>query len=538
MAETQTTTKITPEQMALIKKLSVKSLYFFAKFVLGYDWLDVKVHLPLCKILENYEVNTKVRVTLPRSWLKSTVCSISYPIWRSIRDSNVRCLLVQNSANNARAKLRSIRGHFEGNQLFRALFPEILPTRNCRWSGDALEITRTKQFPEATFEAAGLSTRVVGRHYNLINQDDTVAPDKDEFTEDNVLPTKEDIGNAIGWHNAAIPLLVDGRFDQIIVVGTRWFEIDLLSWIGEHQPWYVSYELAVRMSEGKADPAGEAYWPERFPESYLLQLEESLGIYLFSCLYMNLPRQSNDMVFTKDMMTFFAEEPMGELVNYVTVDPAGNPKTSQAKKKRKNDYNVIMVVAKSMKTGKKYVRTYRRFRGSPGDLLQNLFEIVNTYKPRVVGIEGVAYQDSLDYFVKEEMTKRNVFFNVVMLKHGGKSKDFRILALQPIIKAGALQFKGWMKELLTELEVFPLGKTDDLADALAMQLQLWDQTAGTDEIEPEEVVDEHSFDNVLRSLAAAHRPTRTFMDVLDASDEDSANGSDPYEHLFATESKN
>jgi hypothetical protein len=76
MAETQTTTKITPEQMALIKKLSVKSLYFFAKFVLGYDWLDVKVHLPLCKILENYEVNTKVRVTLPRSWLKSAVTTI------------------------------------------------------------------------------------------------------------------------------------------------------------------------------------------------------------------------------------------------------------------------------------------------------------------------------------------------------------------------------------------------------------------------------------------------------------------------------
>ena len=219
--------------MEIFRRLSKKSLYFFAKFVLGYDWLVPHIHKPLCDLLQDRKKNRKA-VTLPRSWLKSTVCSISYPIWRAIHDCNILVLLVQNTANNAAAKLRSIRAQFDKNSLFRLLFRELLPTKDCRWTNTALEINRTKPATEATFEAAGRNTQVVGRHYNLIVEDDTVAPDKDEYTEDNVLPTKDDVDQAIGWHKAATFLLVDYNVDEILVVGTRWFQVDVLSYIKEH----------------------------------------------------------------------------------------------------------------------------------------------------------------------------------------------------------------------------------------------------------------------------------------------------------------
>lgn len=513
-------------------------MFFFAKFILGYDWLEIKIHGPLCKILEQYETIHRVRVTLPRSWLKSTVCSISYPLWRCTLDPNIRCLLVQNTADNARAKLRSIRGHFETNQLFRILYSHLLPDRSCRWTTAALEVKRSKTNPEATFEAAGRATQLTGRHYNIIDEDDTVAPDKDEYTEDNVLPTKDDIGQAIGWHRAAIPLLVDHQSDQIIVVGTRWFQVDLLSWIEDNETWYTSYELAVRMTAGKPDPNGEIVWEKRFGEESLRQLEISVGPYLFSCLYLNHPLRSEDMIFQKKWFQFYAEEPKF-LKTTISVDPAGNPKNSQAKRKKKNDFNVVLVTGTST-TGIHYVLNYKRFKGSPGELIDLIFEFVKTYKPEKVGIEGIAYQESLEYFVTEEMRKRKVHFNIELLKHGGKSKDYRIQSLQPLIRNSTMLFKPWMYELVSELEMFPLGVNDDLADALAMQLQLFDLSSLPD-IFVDEEFREASFelDDAIRSIALKHRPpVGSHMDLLTEFEEGAGQTIDPYSYLWEESAEN
>jgi len=41
-----------------------------------------------------------------------------------------------------------------------------------------------------------------------------------------LLPVKEDIDLAIGFHRGVIDLQVDFERDQILIVGTRWFEKD------------------------------------------------------------------------------------------------------------------------------------------------------------------------------------------------------------------------------------------------------------------------------------------------------------------------
>lgn len=523
---------MTESQLQALRHDAENNFYFFAKFILGFDWLTSDIHKPLCDILQDYEKNTRVKVTLPRSWLKSTVCSIAYPVWRAVRDPNIRVLLVQNTAANAKAKLRSIRGMFESNSWVRLLWGHVLPGKDSQWTTEKLELTRKKISPEATFEAVGRATQVVGRHYNIIIEDDTVAPDKDEYTEDNVLPTKDDIGQAIGWHRAAIPLLVDMSTDMMIVVGTRWFEIDLLSWIEEKETWYVSYERAVRELNGKPNPNGHIVWAQRFGETVLEQIEASMGPYLFSCLYLNAPLRSEDMIFQKKWFQYYDAEPSRDFKTVTTVDPAGNPKNS-VQKKSKNDYNTILTTRKHLPSGRVYVVSYRRFKGSPGDLIEQLFEEVIIYKPEIVGIEGIAYQESLEYFVTQEMRRRKHHFNVELIKHGNRTKEFRIRALQPIVKAGTLLFKGWMRELITELEVFPLGKNDDLADVLAMQLPLWDVTP----VQEETTVTQHdeaSFDleSQLRSIARHHRPViGGVMDIFNKPFADTKER-DPYGYLW------
>jgi predicted phage terminase large subunit-like protein len=468
---------LTPDEIEWLRNQCRESFYFFAKFVLDFQfdesWLQVHIHKELCEALQDYTVNRRLCITLPRSWLKSTVCSIYYPIWRAIRDPNVRVLIVQNSAPNAEKKLQAIRGQFETNPLLRVLFPHLLPDSSCNWTTKSACLKRTINHPENTFETAGTRTKVISRHYDLIVEDDTVAPDLDELGDENVCPTKDDINQAIGWHRLAGGLLVDFKTSQLIIVGTRWFEKDLISWNGENEPTYKRIERAVRETDGKPDPDGQITYPERFDEQTLEELQHAFGPYLFSCLYLNRPLRSDDMVFKKDWFRYYENVPRN-VVCYTLVDPAGGS-SKKAKAKSNPDYNVVMTVAKDLDEGHLYVVEYDRFRGTPGQLINAIFRHQATHHSVTVGIEGVQYQNSLDYFVKEQMSKRNQWFAVEMLK-SVKAKEVRIRALQPLFASGSILVRTHHTELLAELETFPLGAHDDCADALSMVLQLLDIT--------------------------------------------------------------
>lgn len=484
----------TPDELEWLKARCKESFYFFAKFVLDYpfpsSWLQPHIHKPICDILQDHATNRRLCVTLPRSWLKSTVCSIYYPIWRAINNPNIRVLIVQNSAPNAEKKLAAIRGQFETNPLLRLLFPELLPDSSCVWTTKAAGLKRPINHPEATFETAGTRTKVISRHYDIIIEDDTVAPDLDELGDSNVCPTKDDIDQAIGWHRLAGGLLVDFKTSQLIIVGTRWFEKDLISWNAANEPSYKRIERAVREDDnGRPDPSGHITYPERFDEKTLEELEHSFGPYLFSCLYLNRPLRSDDMVFQKDWFRFYADPPRN-LVCYTLVDPAGGGSSSKkAKSKSDPDYNVVMTVGKEPDAGHLYVLAYDRFRGTPGQLLNSIFEQQKRWNSITVGIEGVQYQNSLEYFCQEQMRRRNQFFHVEMLK-SVKAKEIRIRALQPLFASGTILIRPHHAELMAELEVFPLGAHDDTADALSMVLQLLDLTStssGPREIDPEEM---------------------------------------------------
>ena len=134
------------------------------------DWLTTEVHLPLCNFLQA-PYPLKKLVELPRGFLKTTVASVYYPIWRSLNNPSIRCLITQNTFDNAAKRVHEIRSIFEKHELFRALYPELIPnfnSKSVRWSDECAEINRPVTFPEGTFEAAGIGTKLTSRHYDLI----------------------------------------------------------------------------------------------------------------------------------------------------------------------------------------------------------------------------------------------------------------------------------------------------------------------------------------------------------------------------------
>jgi len=457
-----------PKTLEALRTRAKEDFYFFAKGVLGFDLLVPHIHLPVCQMLQNPDLR-RARIVLPRSWLKSTIGSIAYPIWRAIRDPNIRVCIVQNSHSNACRKLAVIRNKFETAPVFRALFPELLPTKDCIWSSEALQIPRTESHAEATFEAAGTRTKLTSRHYNIIIEDDTVAPDLDDLTDGALLPSKEDVEQAIGWHRLAMPLLVNALTDQILIIGTRWYEKDLISWNMENEPHYTGYIRAVKETNGLGDEDGEITYAERFPQELLSQLERALGPYLYSCLYMNKPIRSGDMVFDPGWYKFYETIPTN-ILTWITVDLAGDPETLKGKDP---DYNVVITCAKDLTGGGIYVLDYWRQRANPSEVIQAIFAQARVYKPVQVGIESIQYQTSLIHWIKERMRQDNLYFLVEPITHGKKSKSTRIQGLQPLVKSGMLRFRRHHNQLLSELTTFPYSAHDDISDALSMQIPLW-----------------------------------------------------------------
>ena len=105
----------------------------------------------------------------------------------------------------------------------------------------------------------------------------------------------------------------------------------------------------------------------------------------------------------------------------------------------------------------------------PTTTINHIFNLVSRWRPRLVGIEKVAYQKALIHFIQKEMPRRGVFFEIVELE-AEKQKELRIKAIQPRFKAHSVWFPeraDWLSELESEFLMFPKSLHDDIVDAIA-----------------------------------------------------------------------
>lgn len=486
---------IPPETVAKLHELGKNDLFGFAQGVLGFKDLNRKIHGPMCALLQDSR-NRFLRFVLPRTWFKSTIVSVAFPIWCAIRNPDIRICIAQNTATNAIRKLKEIDDHFMKNAVFRALYPNMIPGKDQVWKTTEKEVPRPTPSPDPTFDGIGIKTAAVSRHYNLIIEDDTVSPDADEQTADNVVPVKEDIEKAIGFHAKLMPFFISPEHDRNIVVGTRWFEHDLLSHIQLKEPWFKSYERAMLEKDGLPDENGICAWPERYSPETLAQLRASVGPYMFSCLYQNQPMSSSEMLFNLEWFTYYDTEPL-DLYITTTVDPAGDPATA----KGRPDFCAIITTGKHLTTGKIYVLEAKRGRWNPGQTIDELIATVKLWHPMKVGIESVAYQRTLVYWTTERQRIEG-FFRIAPLTHGRTSKLARIAGLQPVIADKKLLFRSHHTWLISELMACSqseiLGKNDDGADALSMHLPMWIRTQAVEEKERDYGPDPLSLQSMLR----------------------------------------
>lgn len=198
------------------------SLYKTAKDLLGYSDMTLHTHSPMVGCLEDPSISNKL-IVMPRGTFKSSVSSVAYPIWRLIRNPNLRILIDSEVYSNSKNFLREIRAHLIGNQRLIQLFGEF---KTSNWNESEVTIAqRTAIKKEASITCGGIGTIKVGQHYDLIIADDLNSQNNSE--------TVEGRKKVIRHYQMYVGLLDPGG--EKVVIGTRYAVDDVIGHILENE---------------------------------------------------------------------------------------------------------------------------------------------------------------------------------------------------------------------------------------------------------------------------------------------------------------
>lgn len=214
-------------------------------------------------------------------------------------------------------------------------------------------------------------------------------------------------------------------------------------------------------------PEQTLLWPARWTWKRLMEKKEQMemegkGSSKFFQEYLNQPVDDMRRVFKQEYYQHYytAQDVKNvSLFRSIAIDPAES-------KKQGSDWTAVTVVDTDQNNNW-YVRFVKRYRVNSAELIQLIFDLWNTWKPQVIGVERKAFEDQIKPFMDIKAQETGTFPHVVELEHGGQRKEDRIVgSLQGRFESGKILFQenplDDTRVLHGELYDFPFGKNDDL----------------------------------------------------------------------------
>lgn len=307
----------------------------------------------------------------------------------------------------------------------------------------------------------------------------------DDIENDENVESKESREKLKNWFfKALLPSVNPNKF-EITFIGTPLHEDSLLMNLVNSKKWHT---LQLPVAEKYPVEPGEkilSAWPDRFTPEYIKDIydvyQEQGAVNSFYQEMMLVVTPSENKLFDLEKINRYTLDSMKGILPslsfYITVDLAISEKATA-------DYTVILVVGVN-ENNDWFVLDGSFGRWRPNRTIDEILNYVRKYRGASVVLEGVAFQQSMKTFLHNEMLKKNMFFNIEMVKRT-QNKLAVIKALQPIVELGRLwipeKTNSLFDELLSEMSMITNDKIfarhDDVVDALA-QLTLIDLITGT-----------------------------------------------------------
>jgi hypothetical protein len=521
------------------REAAKSNLYFLNKAVLGFADLKSDLHQQHCNFLQlhawnsPYEnANLKVSV-MPRNHFKSTSQSVGKPIWFIINDPQATINLISAVEENTIGWMDAIQKVFRHNQMFRWLFPELIPDDDkfSEMSKTRFTVPRDESLmpePQPTLQATSIVSGQASKHVKHVILDDPV----NEMTVD----SPRLVDRAVNLYKLLESTLQDFSESSIDLTATPWgfgdvienaihnevAEGKMLYWkIGCYGEFEMSQALAEapdavrylpagiktsqlstkRVTEGSsvdiayANAEVPSIFPERYPPEELERLERKYGTFLFSCNYRCDPFDPSQSGFAPDYLGYFTkqidgrikcechpthEHYMHELHLIMTVDPAFSDKDTAAES--------AIVIAGTAPDGCRFLFKAWGAKVETDELWKRMMLGIQEYAPYLkdIGVEAVASQKLFRWFFEymlriretlppeeRELLPTDIRFEDLR-PDGDIDKIRRIKFQQTFLANGQWHIQAGMSQFLSQYNKFPRARPVDILDAWAYCDYMWD----------------------------------------------------------------
>ncbi len=486
-----------PQQIhELERELVRNSLNFFVNRVFftleGYRKFQPNWHIEcICEHLQAVvrgDIN-RLNINIPPRYMKSVIGSIAFPMWTLGNDPSKKVICLSYSAELA-GKFHNKSRTIARADWYQKYFPDCkvvgksstFKTNDVIGSESQKRLDLTKGGSRYCTSIGGTLT---GEGADFIVIDDSLDPQKaasdterkatNNWITDTVfsrldnaenggivniqqrLHTEDTTGMLLdkGFENLVIPIEADKTYHYLLKKGRKHV----------YKHTYNEGEILQEARHGK---------------SKIEELKRDLGSYAFAGQYMQQPVPIGGGMFKRDWIQFYDVNDMEDFsyrnMNiYILVDPATS-------KKKNSDFTAIMVVGLANDQNY-YVLDMKRERWNPTERINGLWELHKYWskkggKPAKVGYEKYGMMTDT-FFIDEKKKFENYRFPLVELG-GNVQKEERVSRLIPIFETERMYFpkthityrEGKQVDLVKEFiedeyAVFPVGKHDDMIDALA-----------------------------------------------------------------------
>ncbi|MGB1973360.1 MAG: phage terminase large subunit [Vibrio toranzoniae] len=418
------------------------------------------VHKDICQRLEQFsrdvaeKKSPRLMLFMPPRHGKSTLASVSFPAWHLGRNPNHEFISCSYSGSLAMAFSRKVRGLLREDGYKAAFKSRLDPTSQ---SAEAWLTT-----DGGGYVAAGVGGGITGKGAHILLIDDPVKNREDAESQNN-----RD-SNWDWYTSTAYTRLAPGG--GVLVILTRWHDDDLAGRLlkqGEEggDDWEVVRYPAVAEADEQFRKAGEALHPERYDLEALKRIERAVGPRDWSALYQQNPVADDGDYFTRDMIQYFDPEDVDtdRMKFYAAWDLAIG-------KNDRNDYTVGMVVGVD-EWDQLFVCDVVRGRFDGFELVEQILDLYELWKPSIIGIEKGHIEMALGPFLEKRVRERGLYEAYFKdLKTGRRDKEARARAIQGRMQQGMVflpRDEIFTGPLVAELLRFPNGVHDDQVDALA-----------------------------------------------------------------------
>lgn len=409
-----------------------------------------RFHFQLWELMCN--VHQHVAIAAPRGHAKSTAGDYTFVLAQTLFGARDFVLLIGATEDLVKPHLRNIRDQLVNNGALVEDFDIKVIKDN------ETDLIFSVGGKEIYIAARGAEQRIRGLNWNNKRPNLIMC---DDIEDDEMVMSKERREKFQDWfQNVVEP--IGSRYAIYRVLGTILHEASLLENLLNSREW-----LSARFrAHADFDDFNEILWPEFHTPASLRAIRQK---YIergnesgYSQEYLSSPIAVADAYFRKEQLVPMEDaDYTSSKLYYVTVDFA-------ISKKAKRDFTVMTVGGVDCDGFLCIVDQYV-FRGDGLEIIDQMFDIEEMYRPEFWVCENGQILQSVGAFLKQEMVKRNIYLNIETVTPTA-DKMTRARSIQKRAQAGGVKFNtyaDWYKGLEHEMLMFPRGKHDDRVDTLA-----------------------------------------------------------------------